>query len=74
MWDAGQISGAYQVSTSTGMLLVQDFLPQLEETAATVTGAIVVQPPDRRKGSTPNKWKQFGMPDFSQHAVSEWAC
>jgi hypothetical protein len=34
MWDSGQISGAYQVSTSTGMLLVQDFLPQLEETAA----------------------------------------
>jgi uncharacterized RDD family membrane protein YckC len=34
MWDAGQISGAYQVSTSTGMLLVQDFLPQLEEAAA----------------------------------------
>jgi S1-C subfamily serine protease len=34
MWDAGQISGAYQVSTGTGMLLVQDFLPQLEEAAA----------------------------------------
>jgi uncharacterized RDD family membrane protein YckC len=34
MWDAGQISGAYQVSTSTGMFLVQDFLPQLEEAAA----------------------------------------
>jgi hypothetical protein len=46
----------------------------VNETAATVTGAIVVQPPDRRKGSTPTKWKQFGMPDFSQHAVSEWSC
>ena len=34
MWDTGQISGAYQVSTDTGMLLVQDFLPQLEEAAA----------------------------------------
>lgn len=34
MWDAGQISGAYQVSTGAGMLLVQDFLPQLEEAAA----------------------------------------
>jgi hypothetical protein len=34
MWDAGQISGAHQVSTDTGMLLVQDFLPQLEEAAA----------------------------------------
>ena len=34
MWDAGQISGAYQVSTGTGMSLVQDFLPQLEEAAA----------------------------------------
>ena len=31
MWDAGQISGAYQVSTDTGMLLVQDFLPRMEQ-------------------------------------------
>jgi len=54
---------------------IKDYLTTVVNgTAATVTGAIVVQPPDRRKGSTPNKWKQFGMPDFSQHAVPEWAC
>ena len=54
---------------------INNFLTTVvNETPATVTGAVVVQPPDRAKRSTQTKWKQFGMPDFSQHAVSEWKC
>ena len=34
MWDTEQITGAYQVNTATGCLLVQDFLAQAEEATA----------------------------------------
>ena len=41
---------------------------------ATLTGAVVVKPPNREVGRFPARWTQFGMPDFSQHAVGDWLC
>lgn len=41
--------------------------------AATLSGAIVVKPPDRKDTKPPVKWTQFSMPDFSQHAIQpDW--
>ena len=41
---------------------------------ATLTGAIVIKPPSRKENRFPPRWTQFGMPDFSQHAVGDWLC
>ena len=41
---------------------------------ATVTGAVIIRPPTSRSKVIPMEWIQEGMPDLSQHAVSDWNC
>lgn len=39
---------------------------------ATVSGAIIVIPPAGKDSAVPSKWKQFDLPDLSQHASPAW--
>ena len=42
---------------------------------ATLTGAVVIKPPNRKNITSPAKWTQYGMPDLSQHAIQpDWQC
>ena len=47
----------------------------IAEQRATITGAIVIKPPNRKNTLPPSRWSQYGMPDLSQHAIQpEWEC
>ena len=42
---------------------------------ATLTGAVVIKPPNRKNTDSPSRWTQYGMPDLSQHAIQpDWQC
>ena len=41
---------------------------------ATVTGAVIIRSPTSQSKAIPMEWIQEGMPDFSQHAVTDWNC
>ena len=42
---------------------------------ATLAGAVVIKPPNRKKTDSPSRWTQYGMPDLSQHAIQpDWQC
>ncbi|MBO94416.1 MAG: hypothetical protein CMI32_05900 [Opitutales bacterium] len=44
----------------------------IDDTPATVFGAVLVQPPHRDPNNKPGAWRQTGMPDLSQHASPAW--
>ena len=47
----------------------------IAEQRATITGAIVIKPPNRKNTLPPSRWSQYGMPDLSQHAIQpDWEC
>ena len=41
---------------------------------ATVTGAVIISSPTSQSKTIPMEWRQEGMPDLSQHAVTDWNC
>lgn len=41
---------------------------------ATVTGAVIISSPTSQSKTIPMEWRQEGMPDLSQHAVTGWNC
>jgi len=41
---------------------------------ATVTGAVIISSPTSQSKTIPIEWRQEGMPDLSQHAVTDWNC
>ena len=41
---------------------------------ATLTGAVIIKPPTSQSKTIPIEWIQEGMPDLSQHAVTDWNC
>ena len=41
---------------------------------ATVTGAVIIRSPTSQSKVPPMEWIQEGMPDLSQHAVTDWNC
>lgn len=41
---------------------------------ATVTGAVIIRSPTSQSKAIPMEWIQEGMPDLSQHAVTDWNC
>jgi len=47
----------------------------IADVPATVAGAVLILPPGRKPGGTPQRWTQYGMPDLSQHAIQpDWQC
>jgi antitoxin component YwqK of YwqJK toxin-antitoxin module len=45
----------------------------IADRSATLSGAIVVKPPNRKRIQPPTRWTQYAMPDFSQHAIQpDW--
>lgn len=41
---------------------------------ATLTGAVIIKSPISQSKTIPMEWIQEGMPDLSQHAVTDWNC
>ena len=43
--------------------------------AATLSGAVVLKPPNRKNSPAPVRWTQYSMPDLSQHSIRPgWEC